>query len=157
MELCETCQAFDIQAFAKGKPEYRGYKLKDTVHAAQHGCSFCSMLIENLQGVVPWPYSGFLHDLIRRATQPSGWLLPGESWQFVLGWTFNLLFPVWINLTVERDDPVPSRDEESGSNIVALKASISTSPGYSLSGNMSIRLDVEADEGKQTHTSPGCS
>lgn len=156
MELCEACQAFDIQAFAKGKPQYRGYRLKDTVYAAQNGCSFCSMLIDNLQDV-PWTYSGLLHDLIRRASQPPGWLLSGESWQSVLGWTFNLLFPVWINLTVERDDPVPSRDEESGSNIVALKACMSTSPGYSLFGNTSIRLDVEADEGKRIPASPESS
>ncbi|CAH0002536.1 unnamed protein product [Clonostachys byssicola] len=50
--LCQRCQAFDIQAFAKDQYEYRGYKLKDLLESATQGCSFCSMLVENLELVV---------------------------------------------------------------------------------------------------------
>ncbi|KAK2697757.1 hypothetical protein QWA68_002721 [Fusarium oxysporum] len=65
MELCDTCQAFDIQAFDPVKFPVRGYKLLSAISAAESGCPFCSLLIKarfpqgRKQGVIAvlqnWP------------------------------------------------------------------------------------------------------
>jgi hypothetical protein len=44
MELCDTCRAFDIQAFDPAKYPVRGYKLASAISAAESGCPFCSLL-----------------------------------------------------------------------------------------------------------------
>ncbi|KAF5713751.1 transcription factor C2H2 [Fusarium globosum] len=44
MGLCDSCRAFDIQAFDPIKGRVRGYKLLSVIAAAESGCQFCSML-----------------------------------------------------------------------------------------------------------------
>lgn len=45
-ELCDTCRAFDIQAFDPVKYKVRGYKLLSAIIAAESGCPFCSVLVK---------------------------------------------------------------------------------------------------------------
>ncbi|EWY92477.1 hypothetical protein FOYG_06031 [Fusarium oxysporum NRRL 32931] len=45
-ELCDTCRAFDIQAFDPAKYALRGYKLLSAISAAQSGCPFCLLLVK---------------------------------------------------------------------------------------------------------------
>ncbi|KAF4993354.1 hypothetical protein FGRMN_6542 [Fusarium graminum] len=46
MELCGTCQAFNIQAFDAETYAIRGYKLLSAINAAESGCPFCSLLVK---------------------------------------------------------------------------------------------------------------
>lgn len=46
--LCSRCERFDIQAFGKSPYPYRGLSLSAAVQSAERGCSFCSLLVENL-------------------------------------------------------------------------------------------------------------
>lgn len=46
--LCSRCERFDIQAFGKSPYPYRGLSLSAVVQSAERGCSFCSLLVENL-------------------------------------------------------------------------------------------------------------
>lgn len=143
MELCRSCQSFDIQSFARHGPEFRGYYLSDAVRAAQDGCSFCSLLIENLLTTSRRRNLGILQDVVRRTCTSSSWLA-GEDWQSTLRWAFHVLFPTWINMSVDRSEAGTTRGEEA-LNIIALKAFLSyttTAP------HTSIRLNVAADHGK---------
>lgn len=46
--LCSRCERFDIQAFGNSSYPYRGLSLSAAVQSAESGCSFCSLLVENL-------------------------------------------------------------------------------------------------------------
>lgn len=50
MTLCSRCKNFDVQTFADGFP-LRGYVLKAVIDAAASGCTFCSLLLENIKAV----------------------------------------------------------------------------------------------------------
>jgi hypothetical protein len=155
MELCRACQAFDIQSFAKDKSAYRGYPLQDTVHAAQDGCSFCSMLVENLQTVTEGYNLDLLEDCIRRASSPPIWPMAGEGWGSMKRWALDLLFPAWINITVDRGDASADGTETDALDVTALRAFIGAStaddPLYHSPGT--LRLNVAADKDTPAFTS----
>lgn len=46
MELCDSCRAFDVQAFDPIKGKVRGYKLLSVITSAKSGCTFCSLLLK---------------------------------------------------------------------------------------------------------------
>jgi len=47
MNLCSSCQAFDIHSFAKDADHTRGYRYKEVVAAAKEGCRFCFLLYQS--------------------------------------------------------------------------------------------------------------
>lgn len=49
--LCERCQNFDIQTFAKTATRKRGYLLSNVETAAREGCEFCSLLMDSVKDV----------------------------------------------------------------------------------------------------------
>ena len=49
--LCELCQNFDIQSFAKSPTRRRGYLLRHVEAAAADGCEFCSLLLDSVKDV----------------------------------------------------------------------------------------------------------
>jgi hypothetical protein len=50
LPLCERCQNFDLQSFARSASGIRGYLFRD-VEAADDSCEFCSLLLESLKDV----------------------------------------------------------------------------------------------------------
>ena len=144
MELCRTCQAFDIQSFAKHGPQFRGYYLDDAVRAAKGGCSFCSMLIDNLLTTSQGRNLGILQDVIRRTSDTSTSWFAEEDWPSIMRWAFHVLFPTWINISVVCGE-APTGRGEIALNVIALKAFMS----FSITPvNASIRLNVAADYGE---------
>lgn len=49
--LCNRCQNFDIQSFARSPSRRRGYLLKDVEMSARDGCEFCSLLLDGVKDV----------------------------------------------------------------------------------------------------------
>jgi hypothetical protein len=49
--LCNRCQSFDIQSFARSPSRTRGYLLKDVEMSARDGCEFCSLLLDGVKNV----------------------------------------------------------------------------------------------------------
>lgn len=50
--LCQRCQRFDIQSFAKSVNHRRGYLLRDVEAAAADRCEFCSLLLASLKDIL---------------------------------------------------------------------------------------------------------
>jgi hypothetical protein len=46
VSLCDRCQQFDIQSFAKASEGRRGYTLSSVEEGAREGCEFCDLLFE---------------------------------------------------------------------------------------------------------------
>lgn len=46
--LCPRCERFDIQALGKSQFPYQRLALSTAMKSAEQGCSFCSLLVENL-------------------------------------------------------------------------------------------------------------
>lgn len=72
--LCDRCQRFDIQSFARSASRRCGYILCEVEVAAANGCEFCSLLLDSVQGVEEPAY--FTHDIFgrRRPTNPDLYL-----------------------------------------------------------------------------------
>jgi hypothetical protein len=104
---------------------------------------FCSMLIDNLLTTSQGRNVGILQDVVRRTNTSSSWLA-GEDWPSTLRWAFHVLFPTWINISVDRGEVAAARGEDA-LNIIALKAFLSytTTPSHT-----SVRLNVAADHGE---------
>jgi len=49
--LCDRCQSFDLQSFARSPSRRRGYLLKDVEMSARDGCEFCSLLLDGVKNV----------------------------------------------------------------------------------------------------------
>lgn len=49
--LCNRCQSFDIQSFARSPSRRKGYLLKDVEMSARDGCEFCSLLLDSVKNV----------------------------------------------------------------------------------------------------------
>jgi hypothetical protein len=132
VRLCDSCRAFDIQAFDPIKCRVRGYKLLSVITAAKSGCPFCSLLLKARfsrapkEGVIPtllcwlqWIY-----------------LQPDEEWKHRLDTQFQ-------------DDSHTTSSLGTPLGLARLWAS-SSSPGYRVS-HRSIPLSplqILADEGK---------
>lgn len=46
--LCSRCERFNIQALGKSPYPYQRLALSTAMKSAEQGCSFCSLLVENL-------------------------------------------------------------------------------------------------------------
>ena len=101
------------------------------------------MLVDNLLTTSQGRNAGILQGVVRRTYTSATWLA-GEDGQSTLRWIFHILFPTWINISVDRGEAATGRGEEA-LNIIALKAFLSytTTPS-----NSSIRLNVAADHGE---------
>jgi hypothetical protein len=49
--LCDRCQRFDIQSFARSASRRCGYVLREVEAAAANGCEFCSLLLDSVKDV----------------------------------------------------------------------------------------------------------
>jgi hypothetical protein len=49
--LCDRCQRFDVQSFARNPSRRCGYLLHDVEAAAVNGCEFCSLLFDSVKDV----------------------------------------------------------------------------------------------------------
>lgn len=49
--LCEQCQKFDVQSFARSAGRRKGYLLKDVEAGANQGCRFCRLLLDAVKSV----------------------------------------------------------------------------------------------------------
>jgi hypothetical protein len=49
--LCNRCQNFDFQSFARSTTSRKGYLLSDVESSAAEGCEFCSLLFESVKDV----------------------------------------------------------------------------------------------------------
>jgi hypothetical protein len=49
--LCDRCQRFDIQSFARSASRRCGYVLREVEIAAANGCEFCSLLLDSVKDV----------------------------------------------------------------------------------------------------------
>lgn len=53
MNLCTSCQGFDIQSFSRQPNGVRGYKLQTVKAEAESGCKFCNFVYRNVEKYVP--------------------------------------------------------------------------------------------------------
>jgi hypothetical protein len=49
--LCDRCQRFDIQSFARSSSRRCGYVLREVEVAAANGCEFCSLLLDSVKDI----------------------------------------------------------------------------------------------------------
>jgi len=49
--LCDRCQRFDLQSFARDASRRYGYALRDVEAAASNGCEFCTLLLDSVKDV----------------------------------------------------------------------------------------------------------
>jgi hypothetical protein len=49
--LCDRCQRFDIQSFARSASRRCGYVLREVEAAAANGCEFCLLLLDSVKDV----------------------------------------------------------------------------------------------------------
>jgi hypothetical protein len=49
--LCDRCQCFNIQSFARSASRRCGYLLRDVEAAAANGCEFCSLLLDSVKDI----------------------------------------------------------------------------------------------------------
>jgi len=49
--LCDRCQRFDIQSFARSASRRCGYDLRDVEVAAANGCEFCLLLLDSVKDI----------------------------------------------------------------------------------------------------------
>lgn len=134
--LCSRCERFDTQAFGRSRYPYRRLPLSAAVQSAERGCSFCSLLVENLATMYQID----------------------QSW---LGRTFT---PLYIQLQACRDNNERSV-EDGGMAIYQIAALVVmggavTAVDVQLSqlGLDHIEINVAADQGKRyvpgTRTQP---
>jgi hypothetical protein len=50
-KLCDRCQRFDLQSFARDASRRYGYALRDVEAAASNGCEFCTLLLDSVKDV----------------------------------------------------------------------------------------------------------
>ncbi|KAK4163748.1 heterokaryon incompatibility protein-domain-containing protein [Cladorrhinum sp. PSN259] len=53
MTLCEQCQRFDVQEFARVRSGRCGYPVRGLFQAAESGCLFCGLVAEQLRNSLP--------------------------------------------------------------------------------------------------------
>ena len=68
--LCDHCQRFDIQSFARSASCRRGYVFREVKAAAADGCEFCSLLLDSVKDVERPTYF-YTNNLGRRTTTNS--------------------------------------------------------------------------------------
>lgn len=49
--LCDRCQRFDLQSFARNASRRHSYALRDVEAAASDGCEFCTLLLDSVKDV----------------------------------------------------------------------------------------------------------
>ena len=49
--LCDRCQRFDLQSFARDGSHRYGYALRDVEAAASNGCEFCTLLLDSVKDI----------------------------------------------------------------------------------------------------------
>ncbi|KAI1267238.1 heterokaryon incompatibility protein-domain-containing protein [Xylariaceae sp. FL1019] len=121
MSLCERCRNFDIQAFSYGGFEYRGYPLKGVIESSEPklkagseeelepGCSFCSLLLDQLlSSDNSWKWS-HLGIAIRRSKDKEKAAVPWmhtEALTLFFQWIAGLIRTPWIHIYVRRGSPI---------------------------------------------------
>lgn len=150
IEVIESlCQRF--QAFAKGQYEYRGYKLKDLLESATQGCSFCSMLVENLELVAQGKDQRLLRDrerglLENSQSQMAKWFSKDQLALLFMK-LYSTVNTIWVHFAAGR----ASSHDASRLEISFLKVFISLPSLETLKGDAltySISLHTAADPGK---------
>ena len=119
--LCERCQRFDVQAFGRDPYPYRGVPRLSVIRSSDH-CSFCSLLLENLQ-------EANADDSIKEITiayQRFQQLSTRESLSFetlgLLRWLlYELINPGWVNFAVTKATKQPIVGSD-GFNVVSIDA-----------------------------------
>ncbi|KAI8951222.1 heterokaryon incompatibility protein-domain-containing protein [Xylaria longipes] len=139
--LCEKCEKFDIQAFAKKNFPTRGYRVEDVRRAARNGCSFCALLEEHLlDGRGRQGDSSHQVLVHRRSTRSL--LSPYKIMRFLSMASGSVtVLPSWIHFWVERGESA----NDNTLDIRILRASVSRSPLMLHEGRESIQLNVAAD------------
>lgn len=128
--LCPRCERFDIQAFGKSPYPYRGLSLSAAVQSAERGCSFCSLLVENLA---------------------SRYLLNQT-------WLNRMVCPLYIQLQANKDRNVMDV-EGGGLGVYGITASVErnvVTPSDRQSPQLRLRrfdINVSADMGKKHSSS----
>lgn len=154
MDLCKRCRNFNIHSFARGGPHFRGYPIAAFLLAAQSGCPFCSLLLENLLIADAGNKLKFLSIEMRKAA--GEWAdvkwVSNEGFTLFWRWFMASLMPVWVNFSVRRGEYLPSRGEEA-LNVVGLDVFVSpftASNGETTAYTHTIKLHLGADPGESS-------
>ncbi|KAI0166556.1 heterokaryon incompatibility protein-domain-containing protein [Xylariaceae sp. FL1272] len=120
MSLCERCQNFDIQAFGYGGFEYRGYPLKGVIESSEpeakagseeleSGCSFCSLLLDQLlSSDDSWKWS-HLGIAMRKSKDKDKAAVPwmhSEALTLFVHWIAGLIRTPWVHIYTHRGNAI---------------------------------------------------
>lgn len=122
--LCSRCERFDIQAFGRSRYAYQRLPLSTAVQSAGQGCSFCSLLVENLA-------SGYLLDR---------------------SWLSRMTSALYVQLQAKRDHEVGF--EDGGMAVYQITASVVKFTLTSIDRQLNspplhlVNINVSADQSK---------
>lgn len=128
MSLCSRCERFDIQAFGRSRYAYVRLPFSNAVKSSEQGCSFCSLLVENL----------------------------ATSYILNRSWLSTISCAIHVELQANRDHSVTEVDGGGLATyqITAKVVKLSLWTGWA--GLRILNINVSADQGKQSITTSIC-
>lgn len=152
--LCSRCQNFDVQSFRRDTFRLRGYPLVEFVKSAKYGCSFCSLVLQNLEAAeLDHGTKNSLLEMAARhvAGQSPHRLFYPDTWvTSMLSW----MWPPWLNIYPVRhpaaEDLETGDQEQDTLQICELRAFVAVVLGgetLRLGASPEIRFHVAADPG----------
>ncbi|KLU85952.1 hypothetical protein MAPG_04971 [Magnaporthiopsis poae ATCC 64411] len=154
--LCSRCQNFDVQSFRRDTFRLRGYPLVEFVKSAKSGCSFCGLVLQNLEAAER--DHGTKNSLLEMTARH----VAGESphrgaWATSM---FSWMWPPWLNIYPAwhpaAEDLETGDQEQDALQICELRAFVAVVLGgetLKLGASPEIHLHVAADPGTPAHSS----